>query len=38
MLTQNGQNKKNRIIMQTKCPVCGIEKSRFVKEQEKRAY
>ena len=27
--------KKNGIlIMQSKCPVCGIKKSRFVKEQE----
>ena len=24
----------NRVIMQSKCPVCGIKKSRFVKEQE----
>ena len=24
----------NRLIMQSKCPVCGIKKSRFVKEQE----
>ena len=26
--------KNNRLIMQLKCPVCGIKKSRFVKEQE----
>ena len=26
--------KNNRLIMQSKCPVCGIKKSRFVKEQE----
>ena len=26
--------KNNRLIMQAKCPVCGIKKSRFVKEQE----
>ena len=25
---------KNRLIMQSKCPVCGIKNSRFVKEQE----
>ena len=28
------RTKKNRLILQTKCPVCGIKKSRFVKEQE----
>ena len=26
--------KKNRLIMVSKCPACGIKKSRFVKEQE----
>ena len=26
--------KNNTLIMQSKCPVCGIKKSRFVKEQE----
>ena len=26
--------KNNRLFMQLKCPVCGIKKSRFVKEQE----
>ena len=26
--------KNNRLIMQSKCTVCGIRKSRFVKEQE----
>ena len=25
---------KNRLIMQSKCSVCGIKKSRYVKEQE----
>ena len=30
------KTKNNRLIMQSKCPVCGIEKSRFVKEQEAR--
>ena len=24
----------NRLIMQSKCPICGIKKTRFVKEQE----
>ena len=28
------RTKNNRLIMQSKCPVCGIRKSRFVKEQE----
>ena len=28
------KTKNNKLIMQSKCPVCGIEKSRFVKEQE----
>ena len=28
------QQKNERLIMQSKCPVCGIKKSRFVKEQE----
>ena len=26
--------KDNRLVMQSKCSVCGIKKSRFVKEQE----
>ena len=26
--------KNNRLIMQSKCSVCGIKKSRFIKEQE----
>ena len=26
--------KNNRLIMQSKCPACGIKKSRIVKEQE----
>ena len=26
--------KNNRLIMQSKCPKCGIKKSRFLKEQE----
>ena len=26
------QTKNNRLLMQSKCSVCGTEKSRFVKE------
>ena len=28
------RTKKNRLVMQSKCSVCGIKKSRFVKKQE----
>ena len=28
------RTKNNRLIMQSKCPVCRIKRSRFVKEQE----
>ena len=28
--------KNNRLIMQSKCPICGIKKWRFVKEQESK--
>ena len=28
------RTKNNRLVMQSKCPVCGIKKSRFVIEQE----
>ena len=28
------RTKNNRLIMQSNCPVCGIKKSRFVREQE----
>ena len=28
------RKKNNRLIMQSKCPVCGNKRSRFVKEQE----
>ena len=31
------RTKNNRFIMQSKCPVCGIKKSRFVKEQEAKS-
>ena len=27
------KTKDNRLIMQSKCPACGIKKTRFVKEQ-----
>ena len=30
------RTKNNRLIMQSKSPVCGIKKSRFVKEQGAR--
>ena len=32
--TKMVRTKNNRLIIQSKCPVCGIKKSRFVKEQE----
>ena len=28
------KTKNNRLIMQSKCPECGIKKSRFVEQQE----
>ena len=28
------RTKNNRLIMQSKCSICGIKKSRFVKEEE----
>ena len=28
------RTKNNRLVMQSECSVCGIKKSRFVKEQE----
>ena len=28
------RRKNNRLVMQSKCSYCGIEKSRFMKEQE----
>ena len=30
------RTKNNRLIVQSKCPLCEIKKSRFVKEQEAR--
>ena len=32
------RTKNNRLIMQSKCSVCRIKKSRFVKEQEAKVY
>ena len=32
------KTKNHRLIMQSKCPVCRIEKSRFVKNRKQRAY
>ena len=31
------REKSNRLIMPSKCSVCGIKKSRFVKEQEAKS-
>ena len=28
------RTKNNRLVIQSKCPVCGIEKPKFVKKQE----
>ena len=30
--------KNNRLIMQSKCLVCGMKKSRFVKNKKQKAY
>ena len=30
------RTKNDRLVMQSKCSVCGIKKSRFVKEQQAR--
>ena len=32
------RTKNNKLIMQSKYPVCGTKKSRFVKEQEAKVY
>ena len=32
------KTKNGRLIMQSKCPVCGTKKSRFVKEQEAKGF
>ena len=34
MLKQKWLEKKNRLIMQSKCPVCRIKESRFLEGQE----
>ena len=31
------RTKNNRLVMQSECSVCGIKKSRFVKEQEAKS-
>ena len=31
------RTKNNRLVMQSKCSVCGIKKPRFLKEQEGKA-
>ena len=31
------RTKNNRLIVQSKCPVCGIKKPRFVKQQEAKS-
>ena len=31
------RTKSNRLIMQSKCPVCGIKMSKFAKEREGRS-
>ena len=31
------RTKNNRLVVQSKCSVCGIKKSRFVEEQEAKA-
>ena len=35
--TKMVRTKNNRLIMQAKCPVCTSNKSRFVKEQERKS-
>ena len=32
------RTKKNKLIKQSKCPICGIKKSRFAKEREEKFY
>ena len=32
------RTKNNRLVMQSKCSVCGIKKSRFLKEQEAKRF
>ena len=32
------RTKNNRLIMQSKCPVCGIKKSRFIKKSRSKRF
>ena len=32
------KTKNNRLVMQSKCPVCRIKKSRFVKNKKQKVY
>ena len=32
------RTKNNRLIMQSKCPVCGIQKSNFVKKTRSKTF
>ena len=32
------KTKNDRLIMQSKCPKCGIKKSRFVEEKKQKVY
>ena len=32
------KTKNNRLLMQSKCSVCGTKKSRFVKKQDAKVY
>ena len=32
------RTKNNRLVMQSKCSVCGVKKSRFAKEQEAKRF
>ena len=34
LVSKISKTKNGRLIMQSKCPVCGIKKSKFVKEQK----
>ena len=32
------RTKNNRLVMQSKCSICEIKKSRFIKEQKQKIY
>ena len=32
------RTKNNRLVMQSKCSICGIKESRFIKEQEAKRF